>query len=163
MLTITDSPKMATRKYSAEPNFSAILASCGARNSSANTETMPPKNDPVVETPMALPPNPFCVIGKPSNVVAMLASVPGVRSRMAVSEPPYTELQYTAPSSISPSLGSMPKVIGMASATPMVDERPGSAPTTRPATVPTHMISSACGVTQSRIALINRSNISVPP
>ena len=56
-----------------------------------------------------------------------------------------------------------PKVMGMASATPMVDERPGSAPTTRPATVPTHMISSACGVTQSRIALINRSNISVPP
>ena len=51
-------------------------------------DMIPPQNEAMVDTPMALPPSPFFAIGLPSRVVMMAAGVPGMFSRMALMEPP---------------------------------------------------------------------------
>ena len=49
---------------------------------------MLPSTEPEVAMPMALPASPFLARGLPSSVVAALAGVPGIFSRMALRLPP---------------------------------------------------------------------------
>ena len=64
------------------------------------------------------------------------AGVPGVFMRIADMDPPYTEPIYTAASVIRPVVGDMLNVIGIKSATPIVDVRPGRAPIIIPIITP---------------------------
>jgi len=75
-------------------------------------------------------------IGKPSRVVMIEAGVPGMRSRVAVINPPLTEPTYMATNKAKAVCGSMPKVNGTTSEMAMAPVRPGTAPTNTPATTP---------------------------
>ena len=68
--------------------------------------------------------------------VAAAAGVPGVFMSIAVMEPPYMPPQYIAMSRTIAVTGSIVKVSGSASATPIVAVRPGSAPMMIPTIIP---------------------------
>ena len=52
------------------------------------TLNIPPKKELVVDRKIALPANPFLVIGYPSSVVIIAEGVPGIFIRQADIEPP---------------------------------------------------------------------------
>ena len=83
------SPNTASAKYSGLENFNATDASIGEKMIRQIALKTPPKVEPKVDNPRALP---GCfnlvAIGYPSNVVATDAGVPGVLSRIAEIDPP---------------------------------------------------------------------------
>ncbi len=81
-------PNTASQKNSKAPNSSANSASTGAMVARNKIPISVPRTDPVVAMPMARPASPRRASGKPSSVVAALAGVPGMLSRMALREPP---------------------------------------------------------------------------
>ena len=101
-------PKMITATYSTGPKATAMRAKKGASRISASQPIMQPTRLLVMPTPRALPASPFWARGKPSNVVAMEAGVPGMPSRMAVTRPPEMPPIYTPISMAMAIRASMP-------------------------------------------------------
>ena len=86
--TMVTRPKTVRIVYSCGPKMRAIFASGGAMARSAIALSVPPNRDAMVDIPNASPLRPATASGKPSSAVAIDASVPGVRNRIAVIEPP---------------------------------------------------------------------------
>ena len=84
-------PNMAIQKYSAGPKNSVTRARSGPIVISAMALAIPPIAEDQQATLSALAASPFSAMGKPSNVVAIEAGVPGMRNRMAGIAPPYIE------------------------------------------------------------------------
>ncbi len=81
-------PKSASQKNSGERKESANSPSTGATTASATIPIIPPRKDAEVASPIARPACPLRASGKPSSVVAALAGVPGMLSRIAERDPP---------------------------------------------------------------------------
>ncbi len=77
-----------TAKNSGGPNFSANLASNGARNVMSSTAKRAPTKDEVKAAVSACAALPCWAIGKPSKVVATDQGSPGMLKRMDVMAPP---------------------------------------------------------------------------
>ena len=86
--TMAESPKKASRAYSAGPKLRAARASNGEIKINASTPTVPPMNEETVAMPIALPPSPRRDRGYPSKVVIREAGQPGIFSRIAAMLPP---------------------------------------------------------------------------
>ena len=85
---ISESPNIASQKYSTGPKLKATVANGGATIKSASAPTIPPKADAKQEIVTARSPSPRFAMGKPSSDVAMAAGVPGVFTRIAAYAPP---------------------------------------------------------------------------
>ena len=77
-----------SEKNSHGPNSSAIAASGPVRNTRNRAPSSPPQTDAQTPSQMARPGSPLRAIGKPSNVVAIDAGVPGIPSRQQAMRPP---------------------------------------------------------------------------
>ena len=76
-------------KYSAGPNSSASLTSCGATKLRARVAMVPATNEPIAAVASAWAPRPLRAIMLPSMAVTIEPDSPGVLSRIEVVEPPY--------------------------------------------------------------------------
>ena len=113
-----------------------MRASSGAASSRVSTLMMPPLTEDTAAMPSARPASPLSAMGYPSNAVATAGGAPGALISTAVMEPPNVPAQYNADNSAIAGTGSKYRENGSSSATPMDDDRPGSAPMITPATVP---------------------------
>ena len=138
-LAMMVSAKTISEKYSHGPNHKPISASGGANDMSSTAPTRPPKNDDQTPTPRARPGWPRRAMGKPSKVVATEEGVPGMPNKVPEMRPPEKPPTKTPSMVESPSMGLMPKVKGSVSTIAMVMVKPGIAPATMPASVPTVM------------------------
>ena len=93
-ITTTESPKIATKICSGAPTIIAILASKGAHTNSARLEKNPPNALASVTRFKARPASPFFTRAFPSKAVGAEAGVPGIPTKTAGIEPPYTPPQY---------------------------------------------------------------------
>ena len=90
-------------------------------------------------------------MGYPSSVVITAAGVPGIRSNVALINPPLTAPTYMPINSTSADTGSISKVKGNANAMSIVPVKPGTAPTKIPKAVPTRTAPILFGDTQISI------------
>ncbi|MNP03968.1 hypothetical protein D3C76_958690 [compost metagenome] len=83
---VKDNTRIA--KYSAGPNFSASVATIGAKRVSSNVAIVPATKDPIAAVANAGPARPLRAMRLPSNAVTMEDDSPGVLSRIEVVDPP---------------------------------------------------------------------------
>ena len=83
------SPSTIREKYSAGPNFSAILVSGMANPATISVPTVPAKKEPSAEMPSATPARPCFAISCPSMQVIVELASPEIDISMAVVELPY--------------------------------------------------------------------------
>ena len=83
------SARTISAKYSAGPNSSASLTSCGATKLKASVAMVPATNEPIAAVASACAPRPLRAIMLPSMAVTIEPDSPGVLSRIEVVEPPY--------------------------------------------------------------------------
>ena len=136
---INTSATTTSENMSAGPILVDQSASGLASRKSTPQEINPPTKEAVMPKPSARPGRPPFAIGNPSRVVMIEAGVPGIRSRVAVINPPLTEPTYMATNSANAYCGSMPKVSGTASEIAMAPVNPGTAPTSTPPITPTQI------------------------
>ena len=79
---------------------------------------------------------PCLAIGWPSKVVATEDGSPGMLNRIEVVEPPNSAPQYMLASRMMADTGSIEKVSGISSVTPLGAPSPGSTPTRMPNRTP---------------------------
>ena len=83
------------KKISPAPNRKAKLISTGRKISMTSPPTIPPIVEATLEYSNASRGLPSCAMGKPSKAVTTAEAVPGVFSRIAEMEPPYSAPAYT--------------------------------------------------------------------
>ena len=137
---ITESPKIASAKYSGAPKFIAIFPIWGAKNNSQHALISPPTVDAVSAVLSAFPGNPFRQQGYPSKSVAAAAFVPGVLIKIALIEPPKLEPKKIAVSSKSAGTGSSINVNGRSTVIARFPFIPGMAPKIIPTNIPRFII-----------------------
>ena len=105
-------------------------------NKSANALKAPPKEEATVQRASACPLSPFLVNALPSIAVGADAGVPGIPSKIAGIDPPYTPPQYSPDNNNIALAGSNTYENGINTATAIVAENPGNAPNIIPANNP---------------------------
>ena len=125
-------PRMMSQKKSGGVKARSISSASGSRAASTTMLNRVPSPDAVAARPMARPPSPRRVIGKPSNVVHTLAIVPGVLSRMAGTAPPVLAVPMIPAKTYIATMGSQPNVNGRISVMAMTLPRPGITPNRTP-------------------------------
>src|SRR6185312_3108708 len=135
----TQSPSIASAKYSAGPNFRATLTSGLEARISANDPTIAPTNEAVTDRPSATRTFPCRVNAYPSNVVAADAASPGTLIMMALIEPAYVPATWMLASISRPARGFIRNVNGNSMAIAMIGPRPGTTPIHKPPKVDSAM------------------------
>ena len=121
-------PKIPSQKYSGGPNFKENSANGSADVASTKFAMTLPTKEAKAAVTRACWAIPFWARGKPSNVVAIAAGVPGVFIKIAGMASAYIAPTYIPASIIKPAAGSIPKVNGTRRARPMVAVKPGMDP-----------------------------------
>lgn len=157
-----DKAQMKSAKYSQGPNSSANLARGTVAPIRKTAPSRPPMAEAHVPNQTARPGSPFFAIGNPSNVVAIADGVPGMPMRLALTSPPAEPPTYTPVIAASPASGSRPKVKGRTMMIVIVIVTPGSAPPTRPASVPAASGIKYCSFMTSTRLVSRGPNIRTP-
>ncbi len=154
-------PRMASRKNSAGLKDSTSGRRTGSMAARNRPPMTPPKPDAPRLAPSARPASPFCVIGKPSTMVAASGPVPGTPNRMLGTEPPVWTTACMASRNTAPDSGSMPKTKGMSRTMPSLPPSPGMAPKNMPIGTARMIRPTSCGepTTAIRAAKIRSSSM----
>ena len=136
MLPDMVTPNSASQKNSKAPKDSATSASTGVKVARQSTPNSVLTKAPEVAMPIARPACPFFASAYPSAQEAALAAVPGMLSRIAVREPPYSAPTYEQIRTRIASLGSSLIVSVVSNAMASVADRPGRMPMTMPTKAP---------------------------
>ncbi len=138
-------PRITIQKKSGGVN--QRIKSLATGNNAAKTTMLNrvPSPDAVAASPIARPPSPRLVIGKPSNVVHTFAIVPGVLSKIAGTAPPVLAVPMIPAKTYIATIGSHPKVKGMMSVIAITLPRPGITPNITPSNVPRQMAAMTAG------------------
>ena len=114
----------------------ASLASVGAMNISATTDSTVPMKENTMPAPKALAACPLATMGAPSRQVATELGVPGILIRMAEIRPPEIAPMYRLISRHMVLVLSIVKTMDMNTEMASVALMPGIAPKTIPTAVP---------------------------
>ena len=150
MLPDIVTPNKASQKNSKEPNDSATRASSGVNAARQMTPNSVLVNAPDVAIPMARPASPRSANACPSAQEAALAAVPGMFSRIAVRDPPYSVPTYEHTSTNIAVLAPSFIVSVVSKAMHSVADSPGKQPTIIPISAPPSPYASDTGLSTPR-------------
>ena len=130
---------MPKAKVSGWPIARMIGKTIGRLTASTKAPNTPPKAEEAKAAPMARFAWPCLANGCPSMMVACAAAVPGTPSRMEAIESLVLVTAIMPSSMAKAGTGSMPKVKGISSASPIRPPIPGTAPSQMPIRMPNIM------------------------